>query len=76
MGRQGEEELAFNHVLIREEVSLMDVCEVVDMTVLFFSAPEGHLSFFRTTTAALKPLCIPMTPENKGRFPSLNYCRG
>lgn len=35
MERQGADELAFNNVFIRQEVSLMDTCEVFDMTVIF-----------------------------------------
>lgn len=46
MGSQGEDKLAFNQVLIREEVLLMDAREVF----------EGRPSFLRTTTAASKPL--------------------
>lgn len=65
--------LAFNHVLIREEVSLMDTCELFDMTVLFFSAPKRHLSFpLELPQPHRNHFGISMTPENEGHVPSLN----
>lgn len=36
--RQGADESAFNHVLMRKEASFMDTCELFDIRLLFFSA--------------------------------------
>lgn len=59
MERQGEDELAFNNVLIREEVSLMDACEVFDMTVIFLISRrsskflQSYHSHIEATSASL-----------------------